>query len=118
MKKTTERAAGRSARARDPRPYLIAFLASAYVATFWSIGAPEPTVARAPLVVDRPRAPEPQRVVWISDLPAADRPVVALPAGWHVADGSAPPPSVTPVVSRARMRVASVRPRRVRTRSS
>lgn len=114
---TTDRARTASTRARSAssvRSYLIAFLATGYVAVWWLLGAPAPagTAASSVEPVATTRPPQP---VWWNELPSTARPVVAVPAGWHVADRAA---SVRPTPSRPSRRAAPARPGRIRTRSS
>lgn len=117
---TTERARKAPARASEAssvRAYLIAFLATGYVAVWWWLGTPAPagaTGSSAELVAAKP-AP---RTVWFDELPSTARPVVSVPAGWHIADRAASPASVLPARARPPLRASSARPGRVRTRSS
>lgn len=120
--KTTERQPKAQARSSSPSPvraYLIAWLATAYVAAWWWLGAPtsslaskpSPTPSEPPLSIEP--SPKPgRRVVWLSDLPPAARPTVVLPQGFHLVGRGAPSAASAPI------RPARVRRGRVRTRSS
>lgn len=115
----TERANRTSTRASasDVRAYLIASLAAAYVAAWACVDTPAPTRAArsdvGPMTAKRPPA-----TVWIDELPSTARPIVQVPPGWHVADRTASSASALPTPARRSLRVSSVRPGRVRTRSS
>ena len=88
---------------RDLRLLLLTVLSGVYVVAFWALGR-KTKVAEAP-------APGPNAsTVWYGELPAPERPAIALPPGWVVA-GAQPP--AAPVA-----RFAQARPRRIRTRSS
>lgn len=97
------------------RLYVVAILAAVYLVAWRTIATPAKSVP-----IDEPPVPTAtalapaQRAVWLEDLPAAQRPQVAVPAGWHVVSRttSAPAPRVQLV------RVPASRPVRVRTRSS
>lgn len=101
------------------RLYLVAFLAAAYVFAWWLFGARAPARAAAAVAV----APaletlrEPRLATWFHDLAPTERPHVAVPAGWHIADTTAPA-SVTRRNTPVPVRVSPARPGRIRTRSS
>jgi hypothetical protein len=99
------------------RAYLIAFLATGYVAAWWWLGTPAPAGATGASAQPETakRAP---RTVWFDELPTTARPVVSAPAGWHIADRAASPASVLAARARPSLRASSARPGRVRTRSS
>lgn len=106
--------------ATNLRLYLVAFLASAYVAAWWLFGArapaaptPEPPVARAQQIEGQPR-----HATWFADLPPTQRPQVDVPAGWHIAHQPTAPPRVTRRDAPVPVRVAPTRAGRIRTRSS
>jgi hypothetical protein len=102
--------------------YLVALLASTYVAAWWVFGAsapaaststPEPPAARA-LEIER----QPRVAAWFHDLPPALRPPVDLPAGWHIAIRATQPPRVTRRDTPVPVQVPPARAGRIRTRSS
>lgn len=121
--KTTEREPKAQARSSSPSPvraYLVAWLATSYVAAWWWFGAPASSTGKKPgpapsmdHVSAAERLPElGRRAVWLSDLPSSARPLVVAPRGWHLADRNPPSTSSVPI------RPARVRRGRVRTRSS
>lgn len=96
------------------RLYVVAVLAAVYVVAWRTIATPaKPAPIEEPLPVASTAAPA-RRTVWLDDLPAGQRPNVAVPPGWHVVSRTsrAPAPRVQLV------RVPTSRPVRVRTRSS
>jgi hypothetical protein len=113
---TEHRQANREAMRRtspvELRLYAAAFLAAVYTITWRAIGghaqAAEPAVATAHTTS------EPQRFVWIDNLPPTMRPTIALPAGWQLASESRSASAQPARVVRAPNR----RVPRVRTRSS
>ncbi len=123
---TNDRVRARPARADAASglgAYLLALLATAYVAVWWMLGAPGQPVAAAPTDASAPReqptgGSTPPRTAWFHELPASERPVVVVPAGWHLADPTVPQASVPPPVAARALRVSSARPGRIRTRSS
>ena len=119
---TTDRARTASTRVRSAssvRSYLIAFLATGYVAAWWWLGTPAPAGAGATGSSSEPvTAKRTPRTVWFDELPPTARPVVSVPAGWHIADPAASPAAVLPARARPSLRATSARPGRVRTRSS
>lgn len=117
---TTERARTASTRASSAssvRSYLIAFLATGYVAAWWLLGAPAPAGTSRSSVEPTVTKRLPQ-TVWFDELPSTTRPVVSVPAGWHIVERAASPASVLPTQARPSLRASSARPGRVRTRSS
>ena len=95
------------------RLYIVALLGAIYTITWRAIGGQVPTT-ESPLVP--PLAPrEPQRSVWIDNLPPDVRPTITLPPGWQRA--SEPRPSVAVQPARV-VRVPGRHAPRVRTRSS
>lgn len=117
---TTERAGAASTRASSAsnvRSYLIAFLSTGYVAAWWLLGAPAPSGTSRSSVGPMATKRSPQ-TVWFDELPSTARPVVSVPAGWHIADRAASLASVRPLPARPSLRASSARPGRVRTRSS
>lgn len=118
---TTERARTASRRAASSassvRSYLIAVLATGYVAAWWWLGTPAPAGATGSSAEPVTTTPAPL-TVWFDALPPTARPVVSVPAGWHIANGAASPASVLPARARPSIRASSARPGRVRTRSS
>jgi hypothetical protein len=115
MTATTERR--RAPGAGALRLYLLALLAAAYVVTWWLL-ARRATVG--PAASDEvPEVPARRRAAtWFHDLPASERPVVDLPAGWHIADRSARPAAAAADAPPIPVRVPAARPGRIRTRSS
>lgn len=116
----TERARTASTRASSAssvRSYLIAFLSTGYVAAWWLLGAPAPAGTSRSSVEPMATKRAPQ-TVWFDELPSAARPVVSVPAGWHIADRAASPASARPSPARPALRASLARPGRVRTRSS
>lgn len=93
------------------RLYIVALLGAVYAISWRAIGgqvsATESPSATAPR--------EPQRMVWVDDLPPDVRPTISLPPGWQRA--SKPHPSVAVQPARV-VRVPDRRAPRVRTRSS
>ena len=127
MTATTERprpAPSRTTDATNLRLYLVASLATAYVMAWWVFGGRPPTSSVGALVTEvvepAPAATsrQPARAAWIDDLPPTNRPVVEVPAGWHIADRTAPSPSVTRRAVPRPVRASPSRPGRIRTRSS
>lgn len=131
---TTERRSPTSTvSALEGRLYLGALLAIVYAITWRTIGAHAPQAAsssppeRAP-PIDRtapspsvgPGAPAPpNRAVWLDQLPLEQRPAIALPPGWTLADGTtATSAPVARTAPRQPSRIVRVPSRRVRTRSS
>ncbi len=102
--------------------HLVAVLGSVYVIAWLGLGLG----ARAPgrsveLSLTEPtREPPAQRQVatWYQDLPSSARPVVQLPAGWHIAADEVPAPSGMTRAVPAPRRVSPPRAGRIRTRSS
>ncbi len=93
----------------EVRLYLVAFLAAVHAISWRAIGGQGPETASE--IATAPPTREPQRFVWIDNLPPRMRPEITLPAGWQRA--SAPPAPATTQPARV------VRaPSRVRTRSS
>jgi len=98
--------------------YLMAFLASAYLVIWWSLGSRLPSSntegvpAASPPVGDTHRT---GAAVWYSDLPPSVRPRLQLPPQWRIADDSpdsqaadeAAPVPVRTVSERARVRTRS-----------
>lgn len=83
---TTDRARtapARTSAASSVRSYLIAFLATGYVATWWWLGAPAPagTTGSPAQPMTAKRTP---RTVWFDELLPTARPVVSLklPSFW------------------------------------
>lgn len=101
------------------RLYLVAFLAAAYVLAWWLFGARTPARvdAEPSSATSVETRAEPQLTTWLHDLPPAARPHVDVPAGWHIAEHTAPGP-VTRQATPVPVRVSPARPRRIRTRSS
>ena len=89
--------------AREWRLYAVAIVAGVYVLA-WSRITPKSSGEILGSV------PSP-RTVWLDQLPAAHRPVLAPPAGWRIADRSE-------VIAPIPRRVPSSQPARIRTRSS
>jgi hypothetical protein len=120
MTTTTERPPAHATRASNLRLYLIAFLATVYVMAWWLFGARAPaTSAELPVTEPaREASLQPRVVAWFDDLPPAQRPAVALPPGWHVAERTAPSSSMTRRGIPVPVRVSPARPGRIRTRSS
>lgn len=87
------------------RLVLTAGLAASY-ALAWVAFAPHLAVRERVATAAGP--PVHNATVWLDDLPAAERPAVALPRGWTIAARD-----VVPTVARV-----PARPPRVRTRSS
>lgn len=120
-----------ASRTRALRAGVVAALAGAYLAALWAF-AGKPTAhaeaARSPMepassAAARPseRAPPPGAgPVWYEDLPAAQRPTVALPPGWRIAGRSSLPAAEPAVRAPAPVTAKTTRPRahRLRTRSS
>ncbi len=109
---TTERGAP-SREGASLKLYLFSALALVYSLAWWAFAPRSASDA-----VDEPTAVSPaapDRVAWLQDLPDAQRPAVALPAGWQLATTT--PAEPRPVAVSAVRRVAS-RSNRVRTRSS
>lgn len=105
--------------------YLIAALALAYVLAWWSFGArvPGPPLSARRSLPGSPAGPTPGRtVLWLQEIPVAERPSFVLPDGWRLADRRATPPrqirrpASDPVP--APVPVDRARRGRVRTRSS
>jgi hypothetical protein len=95
------------------RLYVAAILAAVYLVS-WRAIAPD---AASPERSAGPGTPEesgPPAAVWLDELPAAQRPPLALPGGWRLASRTEAPAAPAPRVVRA----PASRPRRVRTRSS
>jgi len=107
-------------RASNLRLYLIAFLATVYVMAWWRFGTRAPATS-AELPVTEPAREarlQPRVVAWFDDLPPAQRPAVALPPGWHVAERAAPASTLTRREIPVAVRASPARPGRIRTRSS
>ncbi|HSD88936.1 MAG TPA: hypothetical protein VLB44_15520 [Kofleriaceae bacterium] len=111
------------------RLYVVAMLAAVYVVAWRVIATPTPTptnaapVDGAPVPVVSTPGPAPaaqpvHRTVWIDDLPAALRPQVVLPPGWHVVSRTSTASTPAPQPRVQLVRVPASRPLRVRTRSS
>ncbi len=105
---------------REGRLYIVTVLAGVYLFAFRAIPTPPERGARSGPLEDASTEPSssgrsPSAAVWIDDLPADQRPSVALPAGWRVVsrEDAARAASV-PRVARA----PSSRRLRARTRSS
>jgi hypothetical protein len=124
MARTTERRRPSSKGTTDAgnlKLYLIALLAAAYVGAWYLLGLPPPAKSEEeaqPLKTALQTSPEHGMAIWFHDLPAADRPVVHLPAGWHVADRTLSRTSATAGRVPVPERVSPARTRRIRTRSS
>lgn len=103
--------------ASNLRSYLIASLATGYVAVWWWLGAPARRGA-APSSAEPIATERSPQTVWLDELPSAARPAVSVPAGWHLADRAALPGSGRSPPARASIRASSTRPGRIRTRSS
>lgn len=94
----------------ESRLYIVALLAAGYLVT-WRAIAPGASVTIPAVEVARPQSP----VAWLEDVPASERPAIALPPGWRLVSRGEP----TATVSVPRVaRVPASRPMRVRTRSS
>ncbi len=99
--------------------YLIALLATAYVLAWWLFGARAADSSAAAPAIEASSEPSGQpRSAWFHDLPTAERPVVEVPAGWHIADRTAPSPGVIRSGVPVPVRVSPARAGRIRTRSS
>jgi hypothetical protein len=72
------------------RLYLTALLSGVYAIAWITLAARAPRVTAAAVGDVRGVLPAraPARSVWLSDLPAAERPAVALPPGWVIATAS------------------------------
>lgn len=105
---------------RELRLYLIALLAAAYVTAWWHLGLRAPTKPTDAGAIELPPAASAAHGIatWFYDLPAAERPVVNLPAGWHIAGPPASSPAVTTRAVPVPARVSLTRAKRIRTRSS
>jgi hypothetical protein len=118
---TTDQPRGRGAsggRTQDLRLYLITLLATVYVGAWWSF-ASRPTRSAAAHQALPYVEPGATRVTWYEDLPVSKRPLVALPRGWHIAPRAEPSRHEDARRGAStRLRVVSVRPGRIRTRSS
>jgi hypothetical protein len=124
MTTTTERRRASSPGAMSAsivRLYLIALLATAYVVAWWLLGV------RTPANLDqeaRTLEPTPETsaehgmATWFHDLPAAERPVVIVPAGWHIADRTTASLAASSRAAPIPVRVSPTRAGRIRTRSS
>ncbi len=102
------------------RLYLVASLATVYVMTWWMLGARAPARSVEATAIEpasKVNSP-PRRVAWLDELPPDERPVVDLPAGWHIAEPTAQSSSVTRPAAVRPVRVSPSRPGRLRTRSS
>lgn len=124
MATTTERRRPSSKGAMDAsnlRLYLIALLAAAYVGAWCLLGLGPPAKseeeARALETVPQ-TSREHGMAIWFHDLPAAERPVVNLPAGWHIADRTLSPRGATARRVPVPVRASPARTGRIRTRSS
>jgi hypothetical protein len=123
MATTTERrrtAPRPAVNGRNLRLYLIALLAAAYTGAWCSLGLHPPAEpdeeARGLETVPQTR---PERgAVWFHDLPAKERLVVDLPAGWHVARPMLSPRRQTARVPTSVRASTPARSGRIRTRSS
>lgn len=115
---TTERASRAVAGPSTLRLYLVALLAAAYFVAWWLLGIRAPARSDAAPITGTTRetSAAPAVATWFHDLPAAKRPLVDLPAGWHIADPTAP--AVTARAVPVPVRVAPARGHRIRTRSS
>lgn len=102
----------------EARLWLTAALAGGYVLAWLALSpgsapppestTPEPSVGAAP-----------PQVVWLTELPLAQRPVVVLPAGWTLDTGRLPAASTAFASQGLRaVPVPTQRRARVRTRSS
>lgn len=109
---TTERRESNRPSPLELRLYIVALLAAVYTVTWRAVGglahAPASSVSERP----PPTSTEPERYVWLDRVPLDARPVIALPAGWQLAQ-----PSATTQPARV-VRVPDRRVPRVRTRSS
>lgn len=92
------------------RLYVVAALAAVYTISWRAIGAHTSSAPAAETAA--PAIAEPARAVWFEDLPANERPAIAVPAGWQLTSRAGPAPA--PRLVRAPARTG----RRVRTRSS
>ena len=100
------------------RLYLVAALATIYALVWRALDRPATAVAdgaREPTEV--PASPA-RATVWLDEIPLAQRPTIATPAGWTVIDRGASPAPVAPITRPRVGRAPESRPRRVRTRSS
>jgi len=100
------------------RLYVVAALAAIYALVWRAIDQPAASggdLARAPAKGPAPPAPA---TVWLDELPVAQRPAIAAPAGWTVIDRGATPAPPAPVERPRIVRASASRPLRVRTRSS
>ncbi|MEO6774812.1 MAG: hypothetical protein ABI467_17685 [Kofleriaceae bacterium] len=97
------------------RLYMAGLLAAVYTISWRATGgqaqAPATALPERPIAT-APTTTEPQRFVWIDNLPPDMRPAIALPAGWQIAAEPQPSAITQPT------RVVRVPSRRVRTRSS
>jgi hypothetical protein len=118
---TTERpvASPHAMSAGNLRLYLTAFLGTAYVIAWWLFGA-RPVGSAEQSVAEPMRGSSMQtpRTAWFGDLPPAERPIVELPPGWHIAAPTASPPSAMQRAVPVPVRVQQVRAGRIRARSS
>jgi hypothetical protein len=110
----TPRAAARLAvTPLELRLYAVASLAAVYAVAWLLVWrSPGPASDAAPAPVEAEVAPP---AVWLDELPPAQRPVLAVPAGWRLASrGERAGRAELPPVIRA----PASRPLRLRTRSS
>jgi hypothetical protein len=91
------------------RLYAVAVLAAVYLVAWRAIAGGDSSNAAAQATSGAPTT------VWLDDLPPAQRPSLALPAGWRLASRGAP--AVATTMPRV-VRVPTPRALRVRTRSS
>ncbi len=87
--------------ALELRLYVVALLVAIYTISWRAIGAQDTEVV--------PTTSEPQRFVWIDQVPPTSLPAISIPVGWQRAS-----PSPTPQPTR----LVRTPNRRVRTRSS
>lgn len=98
----------------DGKLYAVAVIAIVYLIAWYGVStvSPPPSAAASPATPAVATVPAAPRAVWIDQLPAAERPNVAPPAGWRLAARNEQ--TAAPVLRRA----PASRPVRVRTRSS
>lgn len=97
----------------DGKLYAVAVVAIVYLIAWYKVSTVSPQApAAASPATPAATVPAAPRAVWIDQLPAAERPNVAPPAGWRLAARNEQ--TAAPVLRRA----PASRPVRVRTRSS